>query len=100
MHVCYDLDISAPEANVLENIWRQSIRRCIAQQKDGVLEMMNASPRTYLPEELWRYIFSIHDTSPRMVSNLQHIGYSVYGKLYRVEICEQRPSHPHPRNAR
>lgn len=85
MLLCYDWDISPPEANVLENIWRQSIRRCIAQKKRSIVTILNASSRTYLPEELWDYILSIHDTSPDMIADLQPIGYSVHGKLYAGE---------------
>ena len=56
MLLCYDWGIYPPEANVLENIWRESICRCIAQKKRIIVTMFNAAPRTSLPEELWDYL--------------------------------------------
>ena len=98
MLLCYDWGIYPPEANVLENIWRQSIRCCIAQKKRKIVTILNASSRTYLPEELWDYILNIHDTSPDMITDLRLVGYSVHGKLYTGDVSGgvrgSRTAHP------
>lgn len=80
----YHPSITLAETNVLENMWRQRVRCCVAMSRGSLLQ--NLIRYTPLPYELWTLILSYSDAHlPRPVCDLRHVGDNTTGRIFRVE---------------
>ena len=85
-HILYDWGITRPEVNVLENMWRQRVHACVFESRRALLgDLVQHTP---LPRELWEDIFAKNDCLPRMVSDVNYIGFNSMGRMYKVEVIQ------------